>query len=198
VRQLALGVQPAQALGRLEAARGGWSAARLANAYAALADRLTAEEAASEARAIRTRLEAEQDGGIAARLANAYAALADRLTAEEAASEARAIRTRLEAERNDEVAAHLARAYAALARRSAVLHFAGNSQGCDDAKRDAAREVLTLAGHPFVTDARPLLAALAVMSGQEFDSVASGVTWWRDTCGGDPKTLRPPPLAAAR
>jgi hypothetical protein len=159
VRQLALGVQPAQALGRLEAERDGWIAVRLANAYAALAGRLTAEEAMSGARAIRTRLEAEQDGGIAARLAEACAALA---------------------------------------RRSAELRFPANSPGCDDAERDAAREVLTLAGHPFVTDARPLLAALAVMSGQEFDSVASGVTWWRDTCGGDPKTLRLPPLAAAR
>jgi hypothetical protein len=159
VRQLALGVQPAQALGRLEAERDGW---------------------------------------IAVRLANAYAALADRLTEEEAASEAQATRTRLEAARNDWIAAHLARAYAALARRSAELRFPTNSPGCDDAKRDAAREVLTLAGHPFVTDARPLLDALAVMSGQDFDSVASGVTWWRDTCGGDPKTLRPPALAAAR
>jgi hypothetical protein len=151
---------------------------------------------------VRTRLEGARDGRIAtrlaARLAQAYAALAGRLTAEEAASEARAIRTRLEAERDGWSAARLAEAYAVLARRSAELHFPANSPGCDDAKRDAAREVLTLAGHPFVTDARPLLAALAVMSGQEFDSVASGVTWWRDTCGGDPKTLRPLPLAAAR
>jgi hypothetical protein len=197
VRQLALGVQPAQALGRFEAERDDHIATRLAEAYAALADRLTEEEAASGARTIRTRLEAERDDHIATRLAEAYAALASRLTAEEAASGARAIRARLEAAR-DAWTVLLAQAYAALARRSAVLHFAGNSQGCDDAKRDAAREVLTLAGHPFVTDARPLLAALAVMSGQEFDSVASGVTWWRDTCGGDPKTLRPPPLAAAR
>jgi hypothetical protein len=158
VRQLALCVQPAQALGRLEAEQDGWRAARLAEAYAALAERLSAEEAASGARAIRTRLEAARDG---------WTVL-------------------------------LAQAYAALARRSAELRFPANSPGCDDAKRDAAREVLTLAGHPFVTDARPLLAALAVMSGQDFDSVASGVTWWHDTCGGDPKTLRPPPLAAAR
>jgi len=55
------------------------------------------------------------------------------------------------------------------------------------------RRILALAGHPFLKDATPLLAALEPLAGRKFgDDVGAAVAWWVKQYKADPASLRPP------
>ena len=101
---------------------------------------------------------------------------------------ATALRARLEQERIGWIASRFARAYAAVA--GAMIERA-DTQG----RSALALELLTLAGHPFVTEPDFLLHALKPAAGVDFgDNVGAAARWAAKTYGIRPDQLRPPPL----
>ena len=175
---------------RLEQARDPRFARHLAEPYAAVAARRSdPADVKAEATALRARLEQERDGWIASSFAQAYAAVAARLSdPADAEAAATALRARLEQERNGGIASSFAQAYAAVA--GAMIERA-DTQG----RSALALELLTLAGHPFVTKPDFLLDALQPAAGVDFgDNVGAAVRWAAETYGIRPDQLRPPPL----
>lgn len=160
----------------------------LATAYAAAAARLTdLAMVEDEAAALRMRLETERsDSAIAGTLATAYAAVAVRLNDLSSVKEAAAdLRLRLEKTTNSETVASLAKAYGVLA--------GGLFEHSDRKDRSRlALEILALAGHPFLTDARDLLTALRPASGQDFgNDLGAAVRWAEHAYGIRAAQLRP-------
>ena len=56
------------------------------------------------------------------------------------------------------------------------------------------REILVIAGHPYLEDASSFLSILEPIAGQSFgSSIGAAVSWWTKEYKGDPATLRLPP-----
>jgi flagellin-specific chaperone FliS len=175
---------------RLEQESNADIALSLAQAYAALAVKLNQTDVKPEAAVLRTRLEQERNGEMAGSLALAYAAVAARLSeVADLKAEATGWRTRLEQERNGAIANSLAQAYAAVA--GAMI------KRVDPPGHPAlASEILMLAGHPFLGEPGPLLAALRPVSGRDFGNNSdAAVRWAIDAYAISPQQLRPPPLS---
>ena len=162
---------------------------RVGQAYAIVAARLDAADVKSEATTLRARLEQERDGRIAAGLAVAYAAVAARLAdAADIKAAATMVRARLELESWGYIPSQFAQAYAQLA---GVLFERADTEG----RTALAIEILTLAGHPFLSDRVPLLAALKPSAKRDFgNDVAAAVTWAEGTLRIRPSQLRPSPV----
>jgi len=97
------------------------------------------------------------------------------------------LRARLERERNPWMTGELARAYVAVADPSVERAEAKDRSAL-------VLNILVLAGHPFVTDASPLLSSLKPVTGEDFGAnVGAAVHWVQQTYDIRPDRLRPPP-----
>jgi hypothetical protein len=101
--------------------------------------------------------------------------------------EAEALRKRLEGTTDARLAGPYAQAYAAAAK-------AAISKQDKYPAAPWVEEILTLAGHPFITDVDPLLEALAPLAGKAFGSdTGKAVAWWMKDYKGNPANLWPQP-----
>lgn len=104
-------------------------------------------------------------------------------------AELEALRVALLAEADPQIVHTLVQAYAAGARTAIVEQQQRGDRSALDAE---VRQLLTLAGHPFLTRPEPLLSALEPVAGQRFGArVGAAVAWWRAEFDGDPARLRP-------
>jgi hypothetical protein len=160
----------------------------LEQAYATLVPRLEETDRLAEMAALRRRLELEDDVRIAGGLVGAYAAVAARLTDPAQITAAGAfLRDRMEWVPDQNVADRFALAYAQLARVVFDRTDAAGRSAC-------VREILTLAGHPFLADPAPLLTVLQPSANRDFGNDAmAAVIWAEQTYGIKPKQLRPAP-----
>ena len=177
--------------GLLVRERNSKTASNLAQAYAIVAAKLTDPSAiAQEAAVLRERLIRESNSDIASNLAQAYATAAAELTDPSAiAQEAAVLRERLVHATNSAIVHDIALAYAVVAKK--IVEDAAQRA---DKNTLATRvgQVLTMAGHPFLGNAKSLLSAVEPASGNDFGSdVGAAVKWWVKEFRGDPATLRP-------
>ncbi len=174
---------------RLEQNRDGWIDSELVDAYATVAARLTDPTDAKLAAATLHSLLGRQDHGdkVDSRV-HAYSLLAAHLQPSELNAEAAALRLRLEAGDAQRMKA-FTMAYGAVSRF--VLE-----RGEPTGRSSPVREILTLAGQPFIDDVTPLLAALKPAAGRDFGAnTGDAVRWAERTYGIKPEQLRPPPVA---
>jgi Novel STAND NTPase 1 len=174
---------------RLEQEKDGSIASSLAQAYAAVAGRLNdPADVKAEATALRTRLEQEKDGFLASSLAQAYAAVAGRLIdPAEVKIAATALRSRLQQEKNESAVSNLVWGYG----RITTILLARTD---DQARSALVREILLIAGQPYIDDPQPLLAALRPSAGKSFgDDTGAAVVWAMQSQGIRPDELRPAP-----
>lgn len=169
-----------------------------ARAYIALAPRLSDTAVADDASAIRFRLLTESDDRIAGPMSVAYSGIAPRLSDTALEQGALAIRERLLREGDGRVADNLAAAYAASVRVKSARSPGLGSTECREDQRDTVRDLLVLGAHPFSQRPGPLLDAIADISGRTIESIREAVIWWVEACKGDPRTLRPQAISAAR
>lgn len=137
---------------------------------------------------LRTRLGSDKNPFSADSFAQAYSAVAARLTDQaELKSETLALHARLDSEKIPAIASRFAQAYAAVAAALIVQDTPG--------RKAMVIEILTMVGHPFLTDAKPLLAALKPAALVDFDGdVGAAVAWAAKTYGIKPEQLRPLPI----
>ncbi len=155
-------------------------------AYATVAGRLPDADVKLEASALRARLEREDDGRIAGILATAYGAVAARLGEPAVQEAATYLRVHMERTAYGEITTQLAQAYAQVI--GPVLARANAEAGVAITK-----EVLTLAGHPYLDDRSVLLALLKPAAKKNFgNDVASAVAWAQATYAIRAGNLRPP------
>ena len=174
---------------RLEGEKDPDIASSFAQAYSTVAARLTDQaELKSETLALRARLDSEKNSFIARSFAQAYSAVAARLTDQaELKNASLALRTRIESEKNSDNASRFAQAYSTIAAALIIQDTPG--------RKAVVIEILTMAGHPFLTDTKPLLAALKPAALVDFDGdVGAAVSWATKTYGIKPEQLRPLPI----
>ncbi len=105
------------------------------------------------------------------------------------AEELLALRAKLLGEGDPRRVHTLAQAYAVLAGTAMAEH---QHRGDLQAVAAEVRQVLVLAGHPFLAQPEVLLSALEPIAGQRFGmKVGAAVSWWRNEFDGDPAGLRP-------
>ena len=164
------------------------NAAAFAQAYAAVAARLSDQaDLKAAATALRAALEQARPDNAAA-FAQAYAAVAARLSDQaDLKAAATVLRAALEQARPDDADA-FAQAYAAVAR--AIV------ERPDTKDRSAiVQEILLLAGQPFLNQLEPFLSGLEPAAGANFNGdIAAAVRWAEQKHGIKPRQLRPPPL----
>ena len=89
--------------------------------------------------------------------------------------------------KNSDNASRFAQAYSTIAAALIIQDTPG--------RKAVVIEILTMAGHPFLTDTKPLLAALKPAALVDFDGdVGAAVSWATKTYGIKPEQLRPLPI----
>jgi hypothetical protein len=197
-------LEAAQALRTRMDAEQGSRARQWASSYASVASRLTDQATLLEvAQALRTRMDAEQNSPLDRVWASSYASVASRLTDQKAHLDAaQALRTRMDAEQDSDLVSEWVSSYASVAQRIAA-------QRAQDPAA-LAREVLTMAGHPFLEwpvqtteddtadtqdSATNLLQVMETLAQRTFtNGIPEAVAWAQATHGIKPESLRPHPL----
>lgn len=177
--------------GSLERGADDWIVENIADAYAVVASRLTDPAALREATAVlRGQLmKRKMDGWGAKKLADAYAAVAGRLTDPKALrEEAAALRGQMEREGRSLRLENLAQGYSTV-----MAAWLQRRERLEGNEVEIVREILTMIGHPHLSDATPLLATLESLAvPRKVDDIPTAVAWWVERYGGRVTMLRPP------
>jgi hypothetical protein len=169
----------------------GWDRRPAADAYAAVVLKLTSQhDLNDEAVALRELLLTRIEGSWP--IVGSYELVVKQLTSQETLKiESGIWRSGIESELDSEVVQGLVRMYAFITRQILAVRVNCN----EPIEKAVITEFLSMLGHPLLQDVSEPLEALGPAAKKDFgNDIGAAVNWWKEQFGGDPATLRPPPI----